>query len=72
MSRDDFFNGMYNKLMKHSSVRELRRLPDVFVPVMKFQFKEIEIDFTFARLHRSVPEKEEALMVRYNSKESLI
>jgi len=62
VTRDDFFNGMYNKLRKHDSVDELRRLPDVFVPVIKFKFKQTEIDFTFARLNRTVPEKEEALL----------
>merc|ERR1740128_1626133 len=62
VTRDDFFNGMYNKLRKHDSVDELRRLPDVFVPVIKFKFKQTEIDFTFARLNRTVPEKEESLL----------
>jgi len=62
ISRENFFDGMYNKLMKHEHVKELRRLPDVFVPVIKFKFKETEVDFTFARLNRTVPEKEEKLM----------
>lgn len=42
MSREQFFTTMYQKLLKHKDVHELRRLPDVFVPVMKFQFNQAE------------------------------
>lgn len=62
VTREDFFTKMYHKLHKHESVHELRQLPDVFVPVMKFKFNETEVDFTFCRLNKSVPEKEEHLL----------
>ncbi|XP_023331331.1 poly(A) polymerase alpha isoform X2 [Eurytemora carolleeae] len=62
VSREQFFTTMYQKLLKHKDVHELRRLPDVFVPVMKFQFNQTEIDFTFASLTEPVPEKESALL----------
>jgi len=62
VNREEFFTKMYKQLQKHSSVQELRKLPDVFVPVIKFKFNDTEIDFTFARLNKTVPENEEALL----------
>jgi poly(A) polymerase Pap1 len=62
VSRDEFFTTLFCNLQKNEHITELRRLPDVFVPVVKFKFNKTEIDFTFSRLALPVPEKEEFLM----------
>lgn len=59
---DDFFGKLFLSLKKHNCVRDLRKLPEVFVPVIKFRFNDIEIDFTFSQLQLPVPENEEELL----------
>lgn len=44
---DDFFGKLFLSLKKHNCVRDLRKLPEVFVPVIKFRFNDIGKDFIF-------------------------
>jgi len=62
VERNDFFNNLFDTLKSQPCVKDLRRLPEVFVPVMKFKFNDIEIDFTFSQLNLEVPENEEELL----------
>jgi poly(A) polymerase len=62
IERDDFFcgqNSFMNQLRKRKDVTELRCLVDVYVPVIKMKFAEIDVDLTFASLaNREIPEDE--------------
>ena len=63
VSREDFFEDFYISLAKKVEVSELRALSKAFVPVIKFKYKEVEVDLTVARILAgpSIPESEEFL-----------
>ena len=50
VTREDFFTNFYHHLAKKNEVSELRALSKVFVPVIKFKYKDIDVDLTMARL----------------------
>eukprot|EP00116_Pleurobrachia_bachei_P007409 sb/3467671/ len=57
LDRSDFFSSFYELLVNHPDVTDLRSIEEAYVPVMKFHFKNIEIDLLFARLAlQSVPD----------------
>lgn len=57
IDRTDFFSTFYEILQSLPAVTDLRAIEEAFVPVMKFQFKGIEIDLLFARLAlQSIPD----------------
>ena len=64
VSREDFFADFYHHLAKKSEVSELRALSKAFVPVIKFKYKDIDVDLTVARLmcKEKIPEDEDFLM----------
>ena len=59
-----FFGGLYDILEDHPHVKDLIKVETAMVPVMKFKFKSIEIDFTYANINRDNIKdlKEEDLM----------
>ena len=65
VTREAFFNVLYELLAKKNDVTELRQLPWAYVPVIKLKYLGIEIDLTMARFMPSdkVPEEEETLMM---------
>ncbi|KAM3932155.1 poly(A) polymerase gamma [Leptodactylus fuscus] len=48
--RSDFFQSFVEKLKLQDGIRNVRAVEDAFVPVIKFEFFNIEIDLVFARL----------------------
>ncbi|KAM4771991.1 poly(A) polymerase gamma [Rhinophrynus dorsalis] len=48
--RSDFFNSFFEKLKHQDGIKNLRAVEDAFVPVIKFEFIDIEIDLVFARM----------------------
>merc|ERR1719508_422184 len=50
VTREDFFENLYEQLAKRDEVTELRKLPWVFVPVIKMKYRGMEVDLTMARL----------------------
>ncbi|KAI9476177.1 MAG: Poly(A) polymerase central domain-containing protein [Benjaminiella poitrasii] len=48
--RTDFFENMVNILEKVSCISEITCVPDSFVPVIKFKYNDIPIDFICARV----------------------
>ncbi|KAI1727057.1 poly(A) polymerase central domain-containing protein [Ditylenchus destructor] len=46
----DFFRSFYKTLEKHPDVFELHPIKTSFVPVIKFKYEDINIDFLFAQL----------------------
>ena len=60
VSREDFFVDFYHHLAKKTEVSELRALSKAFVPVIKFKYKDIDVDLTVARLmcKEKIPEDE--------------
>ena len=63
VTRDSFFKTLYDHLGKKDEVTELRQLPWTYVPVIKMQYRGIEVDLTMSRLMVSekVPEDEDFL-----------
>jgi len=63
VTRDSFFTTLFDHLGKKEEVTELRQLPWTYVPVIKMQYRGIEVDLTMSRLMASekVPEDEEFL-----------
>ncbi|KAI8390875.1 Poly(A) polymerase central domain-containing protein [Radiomyces spectabilis] len=53
VTRDDFFNDMYSMLHARSEVTDLTAVTESFVPVIKFKFFGIAIDFLCARMYLS-------------------
>ena len=51
VSRDDFFCNLYSQLNKKAEVQELRQLASAYVPVIKLQYRGVEVDLTMARLN---------------------
>ena len=64
VTREDFFTNFYHHLAKKNEVSELRALSKAFVPVIKFKYKDIDVDLTMARLmcNEKIPEDEDFLM----------
>ena len=60
VSREDFFADFYHHLAKKPEVSELRALSKAFVPVIKFKYKDIDVDLTVARLmcNEKIPESD--------------
>ncbi|KAG8541930.1 hypothetical protein GDO81_027934 [Engystomops pustulosus] len=50
VERSDFFQTFVEKLKLQDGIRNVRAVEDAFVPVIKFEFLNIEIDLVFARL----------------------
>ncbi|XP_063299817.1 poly(A) polymerase gamma isoform X2 [Pelobates fuscus] len=50
VDRADFFQSFVEKLKHVDGVKNLRAVEDAYVPVIKFEFLNIEIDLVFARL----------------------
>ncbi|XP_069811548.1 poly(A) polymerase gamma isoform X5 [Dendropsophus ebraccatus] len=50
VERTDFFQSFVDKLKLQDGIRNVRAVEDAFVPVIKFEFINIEIDLVFARL----------------------
>ncbi|KAG9484266.1 hypothetical protein GDO78_009923 [Eleutherodactylus coqui] len=50
VERSDFFQSFVEKLKIQDGIRNVRAVEDAFVPVIKFEFHNIEIDLVFARL----------------------
>ncbi|CAD5112345.1 DgyrCDS1572 [Dimorphilus gyrociliatus] len=61
IDRNEFFTTFYEKLKKLSEVKELRAVPDAYVPVIKMTFDGIELDMLFARLALQAITKEQDL-----------
>jgi len=62
VAREDFFKNLYEQLAKKDEVTELRKLPWIFVPVIKMKYRGMEVDLTMARLmYEKIPEDEEFL-----------
>merc|ERR1719508_731742 len=63
VTREDFFENLYELLAKKDEVTELRQLPWAYVPVIKMVYRGIEVDLTMARLMGSekIPEDEQFL-----------
>lgn len=54
ITRPDFFTDLYEMLKSEPDISELSAVPDAYVPVIKFKFANIEIDFLFATLDKAV------------------
>ncbi|XP_063774289.1 poly(A) polymerase gamma isoform X2 [Pseudophryne corroboree] len=50
VERSDFFQSFVEKLKLQDGIRNVRAVEDAFVPVIKLEFLNIEIDLVFARL----------------------
>nr|AAI69821.1 LOC733387 protein [Xenopus laevis] len=50
VERSDFFQTFSEKLKQQDGIKNLRAVEDAFVPVIKFEFMNTEIDLVFARL----------------------
>ncbi|XP_053552275.1 poly(A) polymerase gamma [Bombina bombina] len=50
VERSDFFQSFSEKLKLQDGIKNVRVVEDAFVPVIKFEFLNIEIDLVFARL----------------------
>ena len=50
INREDFFADFYIHLFKKTEVTELRALSKAWVPVIKFKYRNIDVDLTMARL----------------------
>ncbi|XP_060687520.1 poly(A) polymerase gamma-like isoform X1 [Hemiscyllium ocellatum] len=50
VERSDFFQSFFEKLKQQEGIKNLRAVEDAFVPVIKFELDNIEIDLVFARL----------------------
>ncbi|KAJ2007270.1 polynucleotide adenylyltransferase [Coemansia thaxteri] len=62
ITREDFFEIMYELLKARSEVEELTPVPGAHVPVMKMRFGGVEIDLTFASLQLpTIPDNLELL-----------
>jgi len=68
VTRADFFNDFFEMLKKESDVTELSAVPDAYVPVIKFKFANIEIDFLFATLDKSIIPEDMDLLDESNLK----
>ena len=62
INRGDFFDKFYKLLQFQKEVKELRAIQEAFVPVIKFRYKDIEIDMTFAQIQTKVPTGQESIM----------
>merc|ERR1719357_1253457 len=63
VTREAFFNVLYELLAKKSDVTELRQLPWAYVPVIKLKYLGIEVDLTMARFMPTdkIPEEQDLL-----------
>ncbi|KFQ27449.1 Poly(A) polymerase gamma, partial [Mesitornis unicolor] len=50
VERSDFFQSFFEKLKHQDKIKNLRVIKDAYVPVVKFEFDDIEIDLVFAKL----------------------
>ncbi|XP_068088511.1 poly(A) polymerase gamma isoform X2 [Hyperolius riggenbachi] len=50
VERSDFFQSFVEKLKQHNGIKNVRAVEDAYVPVIKFDFLNIEIDLVFAQL----------------------
>ncbi|XP_029449583.1 poly(A) polymerase gamma isoform X3 [Rhinatrema bivittatum] len=57
VERTDFFQSFFEKLKHQEGIKNLRAVEDAFVPVIKFEFDNVEIDLVFARLaQQTIPD----------------
>lgn len=58
VDRSDFFTTFFSMLKEKEGVKDLKAVPDAFVPVIKLTFDGVEMDILFARLAlQIIPEK---------------
>nr|XP_039259079.1 poly(A) polymerase beta-like [Styela clava]XP_039259080.1 poly(A) polymerase beta-like [Styela clava] len=58
VDRSDFFTTFFSMLKENDGVKDLKAVPDAFVPVIKLTFDGVEMDILFARLAlQIIPEK---------------
>ena len=50
VDRDDFFTLLQEELVKHKKVTDFSSIPTAKVPIMTFDYDEVNIDLQFARL----------------------
>ncbi|ADM11067.1 poly (A) polymerase type 1 [Encephalitozoon intestinalis ATCC 50506] len=51
VTRNDFFTHFYEELKGDPNIKEVTKIEDAFVPIIKFEFQGIPIDLVFARLN---------------------
>ncbi|EQB61207.1 poly polymerase [Vairimorpha apis BRL 01] len=54
VTRKEFFNEFYDMLNEEKEVKELTKIEEAYVPLIKMVYSNIPIDLTFARLNSSV------------------
>ena len=71
VTREAFFNTLYENIGRKEEVTDLRQLPYAYVPVIKMSYRGIEVDLTMSRLIASekVPEDEEFLRASFITKD---
>lgn len=51
VTRKDFFHDFYNLLEKTKEIKDLTKIEEAYVPLIKLRVQDIPIDLTFARLN---------------------